>query len=195
LNLTAKEKLSEDDIQSYKYWLTEHDKEDCSEALVEWVEMKVQIMDEAKEEANSESKASVKPESRKNNRGFNTDKKPRGCVVEDCQSDHPPWVCPTFKSLPVSNRKELIAKSGHCYCCLASGLHSRNCPSKIPCSIDDCKSITHSRYLHVPSIKPVDGSSNRDETQNGTRTQTYNTNHIEKVSLTVTPGIISNAGT
>ena len=190
LNLTAKEKLSEDDIQSYKYWLCEHGKEDCFETLVEWIEMKVCIMDEAKEEASSDDK-----EKKKKYRGFNTGKKPRGCIVEECQVDHPPWVCQMFKSLPVASRKELIAKSGHRFRCLASGHHSRNCTRKIPCDIDDCKSITHSRYLHDPSIKPTDGGSNRDDTQSGTRIQTFSTNQIEKVSLMVLPGFISNANT
>jgi hypothetical protein len=36
--------LTEDDVQSYKYWLFEHDREDCFENLVDWVEMKVHIM-------------------------------------------------------------------------------------------------------------------------------------------------------
>jgi hypothetical protein len=39
LNLTAKEKLTEDNVQSYKYWLFEHDREDCFENLVDWVEI------------------------------------------------------------------------------------------------------------------------------------------------------------
>ena len=190
LNLTGKEKLSEDDIQSYKYWLCEHGKEDCFETLVEWIEMKVRIMDEAKEEASSDDK-----EKKKKYREFNTGKKPRGCIVEECQVDHPPWVCQMFKSLPVASRKELIAKSGRCFRCLASGHHSRNCTRKIPCGIDDCKSITHSRYLHDPSIKPTDGGSNRDDTQSGTKNQTFSTNQIEKVSLMVLPGFISNANT
>ena len=193
LNLTAKEKLSEDDIQSYKYWLCEHDKEDCFEALVEWIEMKVRIMDEAKEEANNEGKNGARQENKKNHRGFNTSKKPRKCIVTECQADHPPWVCQLFKSLPVAGRKELIAKTGRCFRCLASGHHSRNCPRKIPCGVDDCKSTTHSRYLHDPDIKPADGGSNRDDSQNETRNHSHNTNQIEKVSLMVLPGFISNA--
>ena len=193
LNLTAKEKLSEDDIQSYKYWLCEHDKEDCFEALVEWIEMKVRIMDEAKEEASSDSKPGAKLENKKSNRGFNTGKKPRGCIVEGCQADHPPWVCQMFKNLPVASRKELIAKSGRCFRCLASGHRSKNCSRKIPCGIDDCKSITHSRYLHDPIVKPRDGGGSRDEAHNGTH-KTHSS-QIEKVSLMVLPGVISSVNT
>ena len=49
-NFTAKEKLSEEDVQSYKYWLIDRALEDNFETLVEWVELRVQIMEEAKEE-------------------------------------------------------------------------------------------------------------------------------------------------
>lgn len=50
LNLTAKEKLSEEDVQAYKHWLIDHSLEDRFESLIEWVEIRVQIMEEAKEE-------------------------------------------------------------------------------------------------------------------------------------------------
>ena len=46
LNLTAKEKLSQG-VQTYKYWLSEHSQKDTLETLVEWVELKMQIMEEA----------------------------------------------------------------------------------------------------------------------------------------------------
>ena len=48
LNLISKEKLPEEDVQCYKSWLIEHSKEDTFETLVKWVELKVQIMEEAK---------------------------------------------------------------------------------------------------------------------------------------------------
>jgi hypothetical protein len=48
--LTAKEKLSEEDVQAYKYWLIDRSREDNFESLVEWVELRVQVMEEAKEE-------------------------------------------------------------------------------------------------------------------------------------------------
>ena len=98
-----------------------------------------------------------------------------------------------FKSLPVASRKELIAKSGRCFRCLASDHHSKNCSRKIPCGIDDCKSITHSRYLHDPIVKPRDGGGSRDEAHNGTH-QTHSS-QIEKVSLMVLPGVISSVNT
>ena len=198
LNLTAKEKLSEDDIQSYKHWLCEHSKEDCFETLVEWIEMKVQIMDEAKAEASGDSKGGVGRSDSKRNHGFNTGKKLRGCVVESCQVDHPPWVCQMFKNLSVARRKKLIAKSGRCFRCLASGHHSRRCSRNIPCGIDGCKSVTHSRYLHDSSedlkgsSSPSEDGENPSEHENTTRNQTYTTNQIEKVSLMVLPGFIFN---
>ena len=49
LNLSAKEKMSEQNVQAYKYWLIDHGREDCFETLVDWVEIRVQIMEEAKE--------------------------------------------------------------------------------------------------------------------------------------------------
>ncbi|CAB4034008.1 Hypothetical predicted protein [Paramuricea clavata] len=42
LNLTAKEKLTEEDVQSYKHWLLDHSQEDNFESLLEWIELRVQ---------------------------------------------------------------------------------------------------------------------------------------------------------
>ena len=39
LSLTAKEKLSEDDVQAYKHWLIDHSLEDSFESLIDWVEI------------------------------------------------------------------------------------------------------------------------------------------------------------
>ncbi len=50
LNLISKEKLPEEEIQRYKAWLIEQSKEDTFEMLVQWLELRVQIMEEAKEE-------------------------------------------------------------------------------------------------------------------------------------------------
>lgn len=50
VNLTAKEKLSEEDVQAYKHWLLDHSLEDSFESLVDWVELHLQITEEAKEE-------------------------------------------------------------------------------------------------------------------------------------------------
>ncbi len=50
LNLTAKEKLTEKDIQAYKYWLFERKMDDTFANLIEWLEMKVQILDETMDE-------------------------------------------------------------------------------------------------------------------------------------------------
>ena len=49
LNLTAKEKLSEEDVQAYKHWLIDHSLEDSFESLIEGVEIRVQIMEQARE--------------------------------------------------------------------------------------------------------------------------------------------------
>lgn len=54
LNITAEEKPSESDVQEYKMWLYERGKEDMFEALVQWVEIRMQIMEEAKEKSDAE---------------------------------------------------------------------------------------------------------------------------------------------
>ena len=67
LNLTAKEKLSEEDVQAYKHWLIDHSLEDNFKSLIEWVEIRVQIMEEAREETSGfERRKSDGPEGRRN---------------------------------------------------------------------------------------------------------------------------------
>ena len=39
-----------DDVHAYKDWLIDHSLEDSFESLIEWVEIRVQIMEEAREE-------------------------------------------------------------------------------------------------------------------------------------------------
>ena len=39
-------------------------------------------------------------------------RRPRGGVATACKEDHPPWVCQAFKRVSVSERRELIPKSG-----------------------------------------------------------------------------------
>ena len=138
LNLTAKEKLAEKDIQAYKYWLFERNVDDTFANLIEWLEMKVQILDETMDERKVEQSSD-----RRRNRGFSgtTNRKKKGCIVESCKSDHPPWVCQSFKKLSVPERKELISRSGRCYRCLAMGHQSKNCTSERKCGVDGCLSI------------------------------------------------------
>jgi hypothetical protein len=137
LNLTVKEKLPEEDIRAYKHWLHEHDEDDTFEKLVQWIEIRVQIMDEALEESGEFNK---KKNGGRYNRGFKTTGYPRKCIVVKCVIDHPPWVCPKFKELSVTQRKELIAKSGRCFRCLAAGHQSKNCNRIKRCGIDGCES-------------------------------------------------------
>ena len=66
-NLTAKEKLSEKDMQAYKHWVIVHSLEDSFESLIEWVEIRVQIMEEAREETSGFGKRNPgEPEGRRN---------------------------------------------------------------------------------------------------------------------------------
>ena len=107
LNLTAKEKLSEEDVQAYKHWLIDHSLEDSFESLIEWVEIRVQIMEEAREETSGFGKRkSDGPEGRRNGfrgdrvrgRTFTTKSKSRGCIVDTCKQNHPPWFVKPSKS-------------------------------------------------------------------------------------------------
>ena len=159
LNLSAKEKLTEHDVQAYKYWLKDHAKEDCFESLVDWVELRVQIMGEAREEMEGFGrKNDERGKGRTRFRGFNTRSTARHCIVNTCKQDHPLWVCDTFKKLPVNKRKELISKSSRCYRCLAAGHHSKDCRKARKCGVDGCQSDKHSSYLHE-SIPP-NGNTN-----------------------------------
>ena len=153
LNLISKEKLPEEDVQCYKSWLIEHSKEDTFEKLVEWIELKVQIMEEAKEETSGlgASRNCDQRINRRRERGFNTMYKGNGkCVVQTCKNNHPPWVCDNFKSLPVLNRKALIEKLRRCYRCLGVGHKAIHCNRAKRCGVHGCDSTQHNKLLHIP---------------------------------------------
>ena len=46
LSLSAKEKLSEQDVQAYKFWLIDHSREDTFESLVDWIELRVEVINQ-----------------------------------------------------------------------------------------------------------------------------------------------------
>jgi len=163
LSLTAKEKLSEDDVQTYKHWLIYHSLEDIFESLVDWVEIRLQIPVEAREETGGFAKRQFDgslPEGGKNGfrgnqvrgRTFTTNSKSRSCVADTCKQNHPPWVCKAFKELPVQKRKELIEAANRCYRCLATGHHSKECLNAKQWGVDGCLSTNHSGYLHESSL-------------------------------------------
>ncbi len=215
--MTAKEKLSEEDVQAYKYWLIDRSREDNFESLVEWVELHVQVMEEAKEETKGIEKMEKREEQKKRFRGFNTRSTTRHCVVETCNEDHPPWVCKAFSDLPVSKRRELIAKTGRCYCCLATVHRSKDCTRTRICGVGGCKSKNHSSYLHdsyfvnqrnkppaslrteAPQFQPREVQpENREQPNPGsipptnvqTQERMHKTTKIENVSLMVIPALI-----
>ncbi len=78
--------------------------------MVEWVELCVQVMEEANEETKGIVKTEKREERKKRFRCFNTRSTTNRCVVETCNKDYSPWVCKAFSDLPVSKRRELIAK-------------------------------------------------------------------------------------
>ena len=92
LSLTAKEKLSEDDVQACKHWRIDHSLEDSYESLLE---IRVLIMEEAREETSGFRRRfdGPLPEGGKNGfsgnqvsgRTFTTKSKPGGCVVDMCK--------------------------------------------------------------------------------------------------------------
>lgn len=95
LSLTAKEKLSEDDVQAYKHWLIDRSLEDSFESLLEWVEIRVLIMEEAREETGGFGKRRFDgplPGEKNVFRGrtFTTKSNQRSCVVDTCKQNHPP---------------------------------------------------------------------------------------------------------
>jgi hypothetical protein len=83
----------------------DHSREDNLEALEEWVEVRVQVMEEATEETNGIGKKTEnRAEQKKRFRGFNTKLTTRCCIAPNCKEDHPPWVCKAVKDLPVLKR-------------------------------------------------------------------------------------------
>ena len=98
------------EIQSYKYWLIEYSLEDTFSTLVDWIELRVQIMEEAKEETTGlgrkkwdkvEERKTDKRDEKRRARGYNTTSKPWKCIITSCEEAHPPWTCQTFKSMSV----------------------------------------------------------------------------------------------
>ena len=77
LNLSAKEKLTEQDVQSYKHWLLDYARQDCFESLLDWVEPRVQIMEESREETEgigrrNDERSNRNRDERQRSRGFST---------------------------------------------------------------------------------------------------------------------------
>ena len=185
LNLTAKEKLSQEDVQTYKYWLFEHSREDTFETLVEWVELRVRIMEEAEEETKDPKN------NEKRRRGFHNRPKLTSCIVPSCKTNHPPWVCSTFKALPVSKRKELISESKRCFRCLAAGHRKKDCPNVRRCGLNGCDSNEHSRYLHDDG-PPKPANPENDQRVQTAENTTHTTRQADHVSLMVLPAVIKN---
>ena len=104
-NLTAKEKLSANDVHAHKYWLIERGKQGTFENLVSWLEIRVQIMDETKDERRDQTNEESN-EKKRQHRGVGTSdkRKPRRSVVPNCTQDHPPWVCQLFQKVAVPRR-------------------------------------------------------------------------------------------
>jgi hypothetical protein len=211
LNMTSKEKLTEEDVQRYKAWLMEHSKEDTFETLLEWVELRVQIMDEAKEETgglgtNKSEKVDDDKQRRRRDRSFSSGFKEVRCVVPMCKRNHPPWSCDEFKSLSVSKRKDLIDKSKRCFKCLAIGHRAAKCNRARRCGVDGCESHQHNRLLHLPianqqsdrgGIPEVPERGTQDSVRgtqgnkdNGTRS--YVSQRTDRVALMVLPAVIRN---
>ena len=101
-------------MQAYKHWLIDHSLEDSFESLLEWVEIRVQIMEEAREETSGFGKRKHDgPEGQRNGfrgdrvrgRTFTTKSKSRGCIVDTCKQNHPPWVLLSLQRATCSEEK------------------------------------------------------------------------------------------
>ena len=142
LSLTAKEKLWEDNMEAYKYWLIDRSLEDS-------FEIRGLVMEEEREETSGFRKRRFDGPLPGEKNGFRANRvQGRSCVVDTCKQNHPPWVCKAFKELPVKKRKELIGIANRCFRCLAAGHHSRECPNVKRCGVDGYLSTNHSSYLH-----------------------------------------------
>lgn len=115
----------------------------------------------------------------------------------------------------------MIGNTNRCYRCLAAGHHGKECPNAKRCGVDKCLSSSHSSYLHEGTSHHLtdrsqihlraDASSFRPPEQElrtlqatGAATndlapvnlhpqeQTYNTSHVEHVSLMILLALISN---
>lgn len=115
LNLTAKEKMPEEDVKACKLWPFDRNEEDTFEALVRWVKMRVQIMDEAREETGElrgrkTGTFDERRDDRRRVKGFNASHKTKKCIVEHCKENHPPWACKVFKEMTVPKKREILLR-------------------------------------------------------------------------------------
>ena len=130
--------------------LLDHSREDNFESLLEWIEIRVQVMDEAQEETYGLGKNDGKtnnPRERQRTMGYKTRTVVKSCIVDKCNQDHPPWVCPMIKEHTVTKRKELIQKTGRCFQCLAAGYYSKSWTKIRVCGVGGRKSVKHGSYL------------------------------------------------
>ena len=197
LNLISKEKLPEEEIQRYKVWLIEHSKEDTFETLVRWLELRVQIMEEAKEETKGlgtyKSERNVDQKYyRKTERGFHANSKGSiKCIVQSCSQNHPPWLCEEFKALPVTSRKTLVEKSKRCYRCLGVGHKAAECTRARKCGISGCSSTQHNRLLHrdTPEAVLQSSGSSQEVSETEQTTRSFVNSRTDNVSLMVLPAV------
>ena len=197
LNLISKEKLPEEEIQRYKAWLIEHSKEDTFEMLAQWLELRVQIMEEAKEETKGlgtfKSERNVDQKYyRKTERGFHTNSKGSiKCIVQSCSQNHPPWLCEEFKALPVISRKALVERSKRCYRCLGVGHKAAECTRARKCGVSGCNSTQHNRLLHrdPPDAVLQNSGSSQEVPETEQTTRSFVNGRTDNVSLMVLPAV------
>ena len=197
LNLISKEKLPEEEIQRYKAWLIEHSKEDTFEMLVQWLELRVQIMEEAKEETKGlgtfKSERNVEQKYyRKTERGFHTNSKGSiKCIVQSCSQNHPPWLCEEFKALPVISRKALVERSKRCNRCLGVGHKAAECTRARKCGVSGCNSTQHNRLLHrdPPDAVLQNRGSSQEVPETEQTTRSFVNGGTDNVSLMVLPAV------
>ena len=143
---TLQRNLSGEDVQTYKYWCFERQEEDNFESLVRWLEMRVQIKDEAWEETGEyvNRRTNRPEEQRRFNKGLPYDKKRKQVY---CWQLHRTPSTVGMQSL----QRVVCAKKKGVHCAdrsMFSGHQSRDCHNAPQCGVDGCKSNRHSSYLH-----------------------------------------------
>lgn len=66
-----------------------------------------------------------------------------------CDGNHYITKCPSFKTMRIKDRRDLVMKKGLCINCFASGHLGKDCPRNFKCNIDNC-GLKHNRFLHFP---------------------------------------------
>lgn len=83
-----------------------------------------------------------------------------------CKNEHELWRCDDFKKISVSEKYDILRKSGSCYNCLQRGHRTNECPSSSSCK--KCGKRHHT-FLHPEERKTVTAKTSDVDTKVGNR--------------------------